>query len=40
MTFGNQTAYDLQEQFEKLALHKFQKGTTLYSNQKTFDRTD
>ncbi|WP_333663862.1 insulinase family protein [Acinetobacter sp.] len=31
MTFGNQSAYDLQEQFEKLALHKFSKGTTLYS---------
>ena len=31
MTFGNQTAYDLQEQFEKLALNKFSQGTTLYS---------
>lgn len=31
MTFGNQSAYDLQEQFEKLALHKFAQGTTLYS---------
>lgn len=31
MTFGNQSAYELQEQFEKLALAKFQKGTTLYS---------
>ncbi|MEN9073415.1 insulinase family protein [Acinetobacter baumannii] len=31
MTFGNQTAYELQEQFEKLALHKFTAGTTLYS---------
>jgi len=31
MTFGNQSSYDLQEQFEKLALHKFSKGTTLYS---------
>lgn len=31
MTFGNQSAYDLQEQFETLALHKFSKGTTLYS---------
>ena len=31
MTFGNQNAYDLQEQFETLALHKFSKGTTLYS---------
>ncbi|WP_336984419.1 insulinase family protein [Acinetobacter soli] len=31
MTFGNQSAYELQEQFEKLALAKFQKSTTLYS---------
>jgi len=31
MTFGNQSAYDLQEQFESLALHKFSQGTTLYS---------
>jgi Zn-dependent M16 (insulinase) family peptidase len=31
MTFGNQSAYDLQEQFETLALHKFSKGQTLYS---------
>lgn len=31
MTFGNESAYDLQEQLEKLALHKFSKGTTLYS---------
>ncbi|ERS03067.1 peptidase M16 [Acinetobacter sp. COS3] len=31
MTFGNESAHDLQEQFEKLALHKFSKGTTLYS---------
>lgn len=31
MTFGNQTAFDLQEQFEKLALSKFEKGETLYS---------
>ncbi|MFW2055013.1 insulinase family protein [Acinetobacter haemolyticus] len=31
MTFGNQSAYDLQEQFEKLSLHKFSQGTTLYS---------
>lgn len=31
MTFGNQSAYELQEQFEKLALAKFQKGTTLHS---------
>ena len=31
MTFGNEPAYDLQEQFEKLALSKFEKGQTLYS---------
>ncbi len=31
MTFGNQTAYDLQAQFETLALSKFEKGETLYS---------
>ncbi|OTG87104.1 peptidase M16 [Acinetobacter sp. ANC 4558] len=31
MTFGNESAYHLQEQFETLALHKFQKGETLYS---------
>ncbi|MFW1753712.1 insulinase family protein [Acinetobacter wanghuae] len=31
MTFGNQSAYDLQEQFETLALSKFDKGETLYS---------
>lgn len=31
MTFGNQSAYDLQDQFEALALHKFKSGTTLYS---------
>ena len=31
MTFGNQSAYDLQEQFETLALSKFEKGKTLYS---------
>ena len=31
MTFGNESAYNLQEQFEKLALAKFQKGETLYS---------
>jgi hypothetical protein len=30
MTFGNQSAYDLQEQFET-GFAKFQKGTTLYS---------
>lgn len=31
MTFGNESAYNLQEQFEKLALSKFQKGETIYS---------
>ncbi|MDQ9022379.1 insulinase family protein [Acinetobacter sichuanensis] len=31
MTFGNHSAYELQEQFEKLALAKFSKGQTLYS---------
>ena len=31
MTFGNETAYNLQEQFETLALSKFEKGETLYS---------
>ncbi|MEB3766545.1 insulinase family protein [Acinetobacter sp. MD2] len=31
MSFGNQSAYDLQEQLETLALHKFEKGTTLHS---------
>lgn len=31
MTFGNQPAIELQEQFERLALHKFDKGQTLYS---------
>lgn len=31
MTFGNTSAYELQEQFEKLALSKFDKGTTIYS---------
>ncbi len=31
MTFGNEPAYNLQEQFEKLALAKFEKGETLYS---------
>ena len=35
MTFGNQTAYDLQEQFETLALAKFEKGETLYSTPET-----
>lgn len=32
MTFGNQSAYELQEQFETLALHKFQTGKTLHSH--------
>ncbi len=32
MTFGNQSAYELQEQFETLALHKFQAGKTLHSH--------
>ncbi|QIC70312.1 insulinase family protein [Acinetobacter indicus] len=31
MTFGNQSAYDLQEQFQSLALAKFEQGETLYS---------
>ncbi len=31
MTFGNEPAYNLQEQFEKLALSKFAKGETIYS---------
>ncbi|WP_168378598.1 insulinase family protein [Acinetobacter cumulans] len=31
MTFGNEPAYNLQEQFETLALSKFEKGQTLYS---------
>ncbi|OUY05884.1 insulinase family protein [Acinetobacter populi] len=31
MTFGNQRPEELQAQFESLALHKFQKGETLYS---------
>ncbi|WP_445116010.1 insulinase family protein [Acinetobacter sp. WZC-1] len=31
MTFGNESAGHLQEQFEKLALSKFSQGTTLYS---------
>ena len=30
-TFGNTPAYDLQEQFEQLALAKFEQGQTLYS---------
>jgi presequence protease len=35
MTFGNQSAYDLQEQFETLALAKFSKGETLHSTPET-----
>ncbi|WP_168383061.1 insulinase family protein [Acinetobacter indicus] len=31
MTFGNQSAYDLQEQFQSLALAKFEQGETLFS---------
>lgn len=31
MTFGNESAYDLQEKFETLALSKFEKGQTLSS---------
>ena len=31
MTFGNEPAYKLQEQFETLALSKFSRGETLYS---------
>lgn len=31
MTFGNQSAYELQEQFETLALSKFEKGQTIHS---------
>ncbi|WOE32124.1 MULTISPECIES: insulinase family protein [unclassified Acinetobacter] len=31
MTFGNQSVYQLHEQFEALALHKFKQGQTLYS---------
>lgn len=33
MTFGDQSAYHLQEQFEKLALSKFTKGETIYSKE-------
>lgn len=33
MTFGNEPAYNLQEQFETLALAKFSKGETLYSKE-------
>ena len=35
MTFGDQSAYHLQEQFETLALSKFEKGQTLYSTPET-----
>ncbi|ANF81715.1 peptidase M16 [Acinetobacter sp. NCu2D-2] len=35
MTFGNTPAYDLQEQFETLALSKFDQGETLYSTPET-----
>lgn len=31
MTFGNQSVYELQQQFEQLALHKFDRGETIYS---------
>lgn len=31
MTFGNQSAFELQQQFEQLALSKFEAGQTLYS---------
>lgn len=31
MTFGNQPVYDLQQQFQDLALHKFERGETVYS---------
>lgn len=33
MTFGDQSAYHLQELFEKLALSKFTKGETIYSKE-------
>ena len=33
MTFGNEPAYNLQEQFETLALAKFSKGETLFSKE-------
>ena len=33
MTFGNESAYNLQEQFETLALAKFSKGETLFSKE-------
>ena len=35
MTFGNEPAYNLQEQFETLALSKFEAGETLYSTPET-----
>jgi len=35
MTFGNKSAYELQEQFENLALSKFEQGETLYSTPET-----
>jgi len=35
MTFGNESAYHLQEQFETLALSKFEKGQTLHSTSET-----
>jgi presequence protease len=35
MTFGNKTAFELQEQFERLALSKFEQGDTLYSTAET-----
>ena len=35
MTFGNKSAAELQEQFENLALSKFEKGETLYSTPET-----
>lgn len=31
MTFGNQPVYELQQQFEQQALHKFERGETIYS---------
>ena len=35
MTFGDESAYHLQEQFETLALSKFKAGQTLYSTPET-----
>lgn len=35
MTFGDESAYHLQEQFETLALSKFKQGQTLYSTPET-----